>query len=122
MTSAGKLTTKAIAVIIIVAMLDAVGLSPVLMVLVTGVVFMVWLFARCAQAREVERIFDIYVTKAAGDNRGAGLGLPLSRRLARLLGGELLAVSRPQRGGCFILELPASAAGEETFTKASAGP
>ena len=44
---------------------------------------------------EVERIFDIYVTKAAGDNRGAGLGLPLSRRLARLLGGELRAVSRP---------------------------
>ena len=70
----------------------------------------------------MERIFDIYVTKAAGDNRGAGLGLPLSRRLARLLGGELLAVSRPHRGGCFILELPASTADEETFTKASAGP
>src|SRR4029453_11095495 len=30
---------------------------------------------------EVERIFDIYVTKAAGESRGAGLGLPLSRRL-----------------------------------------
>jgi len=71
---------------------------------------------------EVERIFDIYVTKAAGDNRGAGLGLPLSRRLARLLGGELLAVSRPHRGGCFILELPASRADEGTFTKASVGP
>ena len=71
---------------------------------------------------EVERIFDIYVTKAAGDNRGAGLGLPLSRRLARLLGGELMAISRPRRGGCFILELPASTADEEIFTKASAGP
>jgi signal transduction histidine kinase len=59
---------------------------------------------------EVERIFDIYVTKAAGENRGAGLGLPLSRRLARLLGGELRAISRPNRGGCFILELPASPA------------
>ena len=71
---------------------------------------------------EVERIFDIYVTKAAGDSRGAGLGLPLSRRLARLLGGELMAISRPRRGGCFILELPASTADEEIFTKASAGP
>jgi signal transduction histidine kinase len=71
---------------------------------------------------EVERVFDIYVTKAAGDNRGAGLGLPLSRRLARLLGGELRAVSRPRQGGCFILELPASTVNEETFTKASAGP
>jgi signal transduction histidine kinase len=59
---------------------------------------------------EVERIFDIYVTKAAGENRGTGLGLPLSRRLARLLGGELRAVARPGHGGCFILELPASRA------------
>jgi len=57
---------------------------------------------------EVERVFDIYVTEAAGESRGAGLGLPLSRRLARLLGGELRAVARPQSGGCFILELPAA--------------
>jgi signal transduction histidine kinase len=69
---------------------------------------------------EVERVFDIYVTKAAGEDRGVGLGLPLSRRLARLLGGELRAVSRPGRGGCFILELPASRESEETVTKASA--
>lgn len=59
---------------------------------------------------DVERIFDIYVTKAAGESRGIGLGLPLSRRLARLLGGELRAVARPGRGGCFILELPATPA------------
>lgn len=57
---------------------------------------------------EVERVFDIYVTEAAGESRGAGLGLPLSRRLARLLGGELRAVARPQSGGSFILELPAA--------------
>jgi signal transduction histidine kinase len=55
---------------------------------------------------EVERIFDIYASKKEGDLRGVGLGLPLSRRLARLLGGELRAVARPERGGCFILELP----------------
>jgi signal transduction histidine kinase len=58
---------------------------------------------------EVERIFDIYVTKVGEETRGLGLGLPLSRRLARLLGGELHAVSRPGRGGCFMLEVPASA-------------
>jgi signal transduction histidine kinase len=57
---------------------------------------------------EVEKIFDIYVTKAAGENRGMGLGLPLSRRLARLFGGELRAVSRPGQGGRFVLELPAT--------------
>ena len=55
---------------------------------------------------EVEAIFDIYVTKAGEESRGLGLGLPLSRRLARLLGGELRAVARPGQGGCFILEVP----------------
>jgi len=55
---------------------------------------------------EVERVFDIYVTKAIGEDRGVGLGLPLSRRLARLLGGELRAVSTPGQGGRFVLELP----------------
>jgi len=64
-SSTGKLTTKAIAVIVIVAMLDAVGLSPVFMVLITGVVFVVWLCARRAQAREVERIFDFYIAADA---------------------------------------------------------
>src|SRR5215212_532002 len=65
MTCTGKLTTKAIAIIVIVAMLDAVGLSPVLMVFITGVVFVVWLIARRAQAREVDRIFDFYVAADA---------------------------------------------------------
>src|SRR5689334_5870726 len=59
--STGKLTTKAIAAIVIVAMLDAVGLSPVVMVLVTGVAFVIWMCARRAQAREVERVFDFYI-------------------------------------------------------------
>jgi len=65
MTSAGKLTTKLIAVIVIVAMLDAVGVPPVVMVLFSGVCFVVWLFARRAQAREVERIFDFYIAADA---------------------------------------------------------
>ena len=54
---------------------------------------------------EAERIFDIYVTKNDGDKQGIGLGLPLSRRLARLLGGDLQAT--PQEGaGIFSLDLP----------------
>jgi signal transduction histidine kinase len=57
---------------------------------------------------DLERIFDIYVTKAGGEHQGMGLGLPLSRRLARLLGGELRAELRPEGGGRFVLELPAS--------------
>ncbi|HEY2376143.1 MAG TPA: GAF domain-containing sensor histidine kinase [Gemmatimonadaceae bacterium] len=57
---------------------------------------------------DVERIFDIYVTKPGEESRGLGLGLPLSRRLAQLLGGELYAVSRSGKGGCFVLEVPAA--------------
>ena len=58
---------------------------------------------------DMERVFDIYVTKPSDHGSGVGLGLPLSRRLARLLGGELRAVARPGGGGCFQLELPAAA-------------
>ena len=57
-------------------------------------------------AGDTERIFDIYVTKPGEESLGLGLGLPLSRRLARLLGGELHAVARPGKGGCFVLEVP----------------
>jgi signal transduction histidine kinase len=54
---------------------------------------------------EAERIFDIYVTKSDGDKQGIGLGLPLSRRLARLLGGDLHATPRVG-AGIFSLDLP----------------
>lgn len=54
---------------------------------------------------DAERIFDVYVTSAEGEKQGVGLGLPLSRRLAQLLGGALWAV--PQDGaGLFMLQLP----------------
>jgi hypothetical protein len=65
MTNAGKLTTKAIAVIVIVAMLGAVGLSPVIMVFFFGVILVIWIVARHTQTREVERIFDFYVAADA---------------------------------------------------------
>jgi signal transduction histidine kinase len=53
----------------------------------------------------VEQIFDVYMTNAGEEGQGTGLGLPLSRRLARLLGGELQAVAR-KGGGYFFLDLP----------------
>lgn len=58
-------------------------------------------------AEAVERIFNLYESHRNGP--GIGLGLPLSRRLARLLGGELSATPRelvPQGGGRFELVLP----------------
>jgi hypothetical protein len=59
------LTTKVIALIITVAMFDGMGISPVILVFFTGVAVVVWLFARRAQAREIERIFDFYVAADA---------------------------------------------------------
>jgi signal transduction histidine kinase len=60
-------------------------------------------------ADAVERIFDLYESRR--DGPGIGLGLPLSRRLARLLGGDLVAIPRnrtPHGGGRFALTLPVS--------------
>jgi hypothetical protein len=39
---------------------------------------------------------------------GTGLGLPISRRLAEILGGELSVESTPGNGATFRLRLPAS--------------
>ena len=55
-----------------------------------------------------ESIFDVYVTSAGEERLGHGLGLPLSRRLARLLGGDVLAVPRQGAGGLFVLRVPAA--------------
>jgi len=57
-------------------------------------------------ADQVESIFDVYVTSAGDERRGHGLGLPLSRRLARLLKGDLIAIARPAAGGLFVLRVP----------------
>ncbi len=50
-----------------------------------------------------EAAFDPGVREATGE--GAGLGLPLARRLARSCGGDVIAV--PGAGGAFALRLPA---------------
>jgi signal transduction histidine kinase len=60
------------------------------------------------RAEQAEAIFDVYVTSAGEARLGHGLGLPLSRRLARLLGGDLVAHSRQGAGGLFVLRVPAT--------------
>jgi signal transduction histidine kinase len=40
-------------------------------------------------------------------HRGTGLGLPLSRRLARAAGGDVRADESGEGGACFVVELPA---------------
>ena len=71
-----------------------------------GVVFRVEDQGPGIPAENTELIFDVYVTSAGEERLGHGLGLPLSRRLAQLLHGDLTAVSRPALGGLFILRLP----------------
>ena len=58
-----------------------------------------------------ERIFEEFEQVNAGPRtdsmqRGTGLGLPISRRLARLLGGELTVVSDSGKGSTFTVWLP----------------
>jgi signal transduction histidine kinase len=57
-------------------------------------------------AEELAHVFDVYYSKPGDTGGGVGLGLPLSRRLAVLLGGELYARNHPEGGAVFTLHLP----------------
>ena len=62
---------------------------------------------------QLARIFEPFVqleTQTAEDgNRGVGLGLAISRELARAMQGEIIAESTQGEGSVFILDLPGSA-------------
>jgi anti-sigma regulatory factor (Ser/Thr protein kinase) len=62
-------------------------------------------------ADQISRIFDPFVQVHAGHARprdGSGLGLAISRRLARLMQGDVTVESEPGRGSTFTLWLPAA--------------
>lgn len=56
-------------------------------------------------AGEMDRIFHRF-HQVEGTSSGTGLGLALSRELARLHGGDVLVRSEPGRGATFRVELP----------------
>ena len=68
------------------------------------------------RAEDMERIFDEFVQAKVPGNRkvkGTGLGLPLSRKLAELLGGTIRCESEFGKGSTFYATLPILL-GEET--------
>ena len=73
---------------------------------------------RGVAAEDAEAIFEPFVQAQSGLTRsheGSGLGLSISRRLARLMGGEV-ALEPAERGGSgatFTLRIPAAAAASE---------
>ena len=71
-----------------------------------------------------ERIFEEFSqvqTRLQKKLKGTGLGLPLSRSLARLLGGDLRVESVTGQGSVFTLEIPASLGDPDREITASQG-
>jgi signal transduction histidine kinase/CheY-like chemotaxis protein len=66
---------------------------------------------------EMEQAFEPFrrVERTGAGVNGAGLGLSLSRQLAKLMGGSLDARSAVGVGSCFTLTLPFDAAAESAF-------
>jgi signal transduction histidine kinase len=61
--------------------------------------------------RDHDRIFNEFEqvnpgSRGDSERRGTGLGLPISRRLARLLGGDVTVSSDERRGSTFTIWLP----------------
>ncbi|HKN46714.1 MAG TPA: HAMP domain-containing sensor histidine kinase [Candidatus Polarisedimenticolia bacterium] len=70
-----------------------------------------------ARITEAERdlLFERFYRspEARAARRGHGLGLPLARHIARLHGGDVSCISRPDEDACFVLEIPTFAVGKE---------
>jgi C4-dicarboxylate-specific signal transduction histidine kinase len=62
-------------------------------------------------AEQQGKLFEEFVQADASTAQkfgGTGLGLALSRKLARMMGGDVTVTSEPGKGSVFVVRLPAS--------------
>lgn len=72
------------------------------------------------ERKNFDRIFEEFQQIDSSTTRkysGTGLGLPISRRLARMIGGDLLVESELGKGSTFTLVIPPVYKGEEDIKK-----
>jgi signal transduction histidine kinase/HAMP domain-containing protein len=72
---------------------------------------------------QIARLFQEFTRAEASTSRrygGTGLGLALSRRLCRLMGGDVTVASAPGRGSTFTIRLPSEV--KEPAAEASVAP
>ncbi len=61
-------------------------------------------------AGQQAKVFEKFERLGRGDDGGSGLGLYISRRIARAMGGDLTVESAPGQGARFTLSVPARSA------------
>ncbi len=73
------------------------------------------------ETEEIDQLFNPFELTSTGsrNGQGTGLGLAVSRRLARLMGGDVSITSKEDRGSVFRLEIPVKAGTEVIAAKRS---
>ncbi|MBD2092581.1 response regulator [Microcoleus sp. FACHB-1515] len=63
-------------------------------------------------AAEIDMVFEAFAQTESGrrSHQGTGLGLPISRRFAQMMGGDITVTSQPERGSTFYLTITATRA------------
>lgn len=71
----------------------------------------------------LERIFDPYSrseSAIASETQGTGLGMAITQRIVKMMGGTIEVESEPGKGSCFVVEIPFRP-DEETDTDSECG-